>query len=103
MSNVINSREARQNFFSLLRAANRGEPAVIGIDGIPVAAIVSYDLFKRWRTVEDLPPSNIADLERHALALAGQDPDKAALLLSEALTSLLSRQRERDDEQAAAK
>lgn len=99
----IASREARQKFFELIRNANSGKPAVVTIDGIPVAAIVSYDLFKRWKAVEDLPPSNIADLERHALALAGQDPDKAALLLSEALTSLLSRQRERDDEQAAAK
>lgn len=93
---VIASGEARRTFFELLRRANRGQPTVVAIDDIPVAAIVSYDSFKRWRTVEDLPPTTISDLERHALALAGNDPDKAALLLSEALTSLLTRQRQRD-------
>ena len=99
MTNSVASREARQRFFELVRAAHAGNPAVVTIDGIPVAAIVGYDLFKRWDTMNETAGVNIEDLERHALALAGGDADKAALLLSEALTRLLSRRGDKTEEE----
>ena len=101
MTNLVASREARQRFFELVRSAHSGNPAVVTIDGIPVAAIVGYDYFKRWNTMDDLPATNVSDLERHALALAAGNPDKAALLLSEALTRMLTRQTEKAGDDSA--
>ncbi len=98
MAQSVASRQARQNFFDLIRAAHAGNSAVITIDGIPVAAIVGYDQFRRWETMNEPAGINIEDLERHALALAGGDADKAALLLSEALTRLLSRRGDKPEE-----
>lgn len=95
------SREARQRFFQLIRQAHAGEPAVVTLDGLAVAAIISYADFRRLK--DSIMSETIAigstDLERHALAIAGGDADKAALILSEALTRLLARRQERDQEQ----
>ena len=98
VTNLVASREARQKFFELVRSAHSGNPAVITIDGIPVAAIVGYEHFRRWYAMDELPATNVSDLERHALALAAGDTDRAALLLSEALTRMLGRRTEKRED-----